>query len=301
MKEFLKGIYYKIQQPKLKRDYQPSFGFIFHTERIYHTDTFQALLNFCSRYQQITGKRPLCVVMSPLNKRVKSEMNNVQFSLNDFADRLTTLAVVSDIGYHGHFWRGESDYNLPQNQVLSSNFMQPDSGLIDKQFTDDYAWLKIFTFVQPYYSGGWWFVNPTLLNKLEREGIIADFSFSYLNWVSNDWTKSLMKQKGICFGESFQINTDKSNRDLTCVQTLMGCTNTNYPHDFIRILNGYLDSNKEPHGMISTHDYDLVENSKFNRAIQLIEYLSEIKNISFLSAEELIQKPGLKEKQRIQL
>ncbi len=301
MKEFLRGIYYRIQQPKLKTGYHPSFGFIFHTERIYHPDTFQTLLSFCSRYQQLTGKRPLCVVMSPLNKRIKSEMDAVQFSLNDFADRLTKLASVSDIGYHGHFWRGENDYNLPDNQVLSSNFVQPDSALIDKQFTDDYSWLKKFTFVQPYYSAGWWFVNPTLLNKLKREGIDADFSFSYLNWVSNDWTKTLMRQKGICFGESFQIDSDKRNRNLTCVQTLMGCTNTKYPQDFIRIFNSYLDSNKEPCGMIATHDYNLVENSNFSNAIQLIGYLSGLRNVSFLSAEELIQKPGLREKQSIQL
>lgn len=295
MKDFLKGIYYKIQKPSLKQGYNPSFGFIFHTERIYDTQTFLSLLEFCIRYQQITGKRPLCAVMSPLNKRVKSEMEEVQFSLADFNTRLVELSGVSDIGYHGHFWRSEGDYSNAKNQIRDNNYLAQDSTLIDRQFTDDYSWLKHLGFVLPYYTAGWWFVNSMLLNKLQQEEVIADFSFSFLNWVSNDWSKNLMRTQNIHYGESFQI--DK----LTCVQTLMGCPNTDHPEDFTRILNGYLDFNTEPAGMIATHDYNLVEPNNFNRSVQLIEYLSEIKSISFLSAKELIQKPNLRGKQKIQL
>lgn len=295
MKEFLKGIYYRVQKPKLKVGYHVSLGFIFHTEQIYHTHTFITLLDFCNHYQQITGKRPLCAVMSPLNKRVKSKMEEAQFSLNDFNKRLIELSAVSDIGYHGHFWRGDGDYSLLENQVRNRNYREQDSALIDKQFTDDYSWLKQLDFVQPYYTAGWWFVNSTLLNKLRLEGIIADFSFSFLNWVSSDWSKNLLRKHNIRYGESFQIGK------LTCVQTLMGCPNTDHPEDFIRILNGYLDGNTEPGGMIATHDYNLVESNNFNKSIQLIEYLSGIKSISFLSAKELIQKPTLREKQKIQL
>ncbi len=288
MIDLLKSIYYRVNKPALRRGYNLSLGFIFHTECIYSAETFNSLLVFCERFERITKKRPLCVVMSPLNFRVHAEANQTKFTLEDFQKRLQELAAVADIGFHGHFWRKDSDFEENRNHVRQFNYTQHDNQLIEKQFKDDYAWLKDFDFVKPYYAAGWWFVNSAVLKTLLREKIQADFSFSFLKWVSNEWSKEFMKERGINFGEPFKIENEKGET-IQCIQTLMGCPNTKHPQDFIRIMNGYLDDNRQPVGMIATHDYNLLQGNNLTYSTQLIEYLASQKNITFLSAPELLK------------
>jgi len=288
MKKFLKGIYYTVKKPKLKAGYSVSFGFIFHTERIYNNEVFKSLVDFCTTFRDLTGKRVLCVVMSPLNIMVAAEMKKAGVPLEEFVSRLQILSEVADVGFHGHFWRAESALNVEENQVRQHNFKESDVSFIQAQFATDYHYLKQFNFTNPVYSAGWWFINPSLIGVLLNEKLIGDFSFSSLDWVSNDWAKEFLRKRNIRFGESFQVV--RSNQTLTCVQTLMGCPNTPYVEDFIRIINSYLDENMNPTGMIATHDYNLIEGKNFTYAVNLIDYLRQLNVCTFCSANELLTK-----------
>lgn len=288
MIDLVKGIVYKIKTPKLRDGYQFSFSFVFHTERIYDSLIYSRLVSFCEAYERITRKRPLCVVMSPCNFRTKAELELANFSLNDFESRLTDLSRVADIGFHGHFWRKREAFERIENQIVEYNYTLDDEILIENQFSFDYSWLSRLEIVKPLYSAGWWFLNSFLLRSLFNEKIQADFSFSFLKWINSTWSKNFMSTNKIKFGESFSI-IDKEGHILHCIQTVMGCPNTKFPQDFVRIINSYLDSNTNPCGVIATHDFNL-DGNNLEYAIDLILYLNKLQNVEFFSADELISR-----------
>ncbi len=285
VKNLLKKIYYKFHPPELKSGYQLALGFLFHTERIYSTPIFKALLTFCQHYKNTTGKKPLCAVMSPTNKRLQDEMNTAGFSLADFKDRLEELSKYVDIGYHGHFWRNENDFDNLHNQIREVSYTQHDDVLIYQQFEQDYSWLAEQHFTKPYYAAGWWFMNTSVVSKLIEEKIEADFSYTKLRWVSNSHCKTFLEDHQVRFGEPFRISGN--NAIITCVQTLMGCPNSPFPQDIIRLFNTYLDEYQSPMGMLATHDYNLVEGNNLEYNKQMISYLQNLKNVFLHSASEL--------------
>lgn len=286
MKNVIKKVYYKFLPPELKRGYHLALGFLFHTERIYSTRIFEALLSFCQHYINITGKRPLCTVMSPTNRRLRAEMNKASFSQADFIRRLEELSDYADIGYHGHFWRSETDFDNPLSQIKEINYVQQDDGLIAQQFEQDYSWLSHQHFTIPYYAAGWWFMNTALLSKLFEGNIVADFSYTKLRWVSNTQCKSFLQGHHVRFGQPFRLSAHGA--EITCIQTLMGCPNSPFSEDIIRQLNTYLEEYDSPMGMVATHDYNLIEgnNLKYNK--EMISYLQDQKNVSMHSANELV-------------
>ena len=286
MKNALKKVYYKLQPAALKPGYRLALGFLFHTERIYSNPIFEALISFCQHYIDTTGKRPLCSVMSPTNSRVRLEMIKSGFSQADFVKRLEELGAYADIGYHGHFWRAETDFDNPDNQIKNVNYQHHDDGLIWQQFDLDYSWLARQHFTLPYYAAGWWFMNSAVLSKLIKEKIEADFSYTKLRWVSNSYCKSFLEDHHIRFGQPFRLSG--SGAVITCIQTLMGCPNSPFPQDIIRLLNTYLEEYDTPIGMVVTHDYNLIEgeNLKYNK--EMISYLQDQKNVSLHSAGELV-------------
>lgn len=288
MKGFFKRVLYKIAPPQFKKGYTFSVGFIFHTEQIYRNDVFDKLTSFCMQFSALTGKRPLCVVMSPVNKRVANELQEHGFTIEQFTNRLKKLHELADIGYHGHFWRRADDFEMPTSHIRHRNYRASDDENISDQFKTDYRWLEETGRCKPYYGAGWWFINPAVVQVLAKHKIAADFSFTRLAWVDNSWVKEFLKRKNIRFGESFQIRSE--NTVLQCIQTVMGCPNTDFPDDFVRIINNYLDSNRQVTGMIATHDYNLSEGNNLTRAIELVSYLVKHKAVAFHSAAELIGK-----------
>lgn len=294
MKNLLKHALYKVFPPRFRAGYTLSLGFIFHTEQLYNTHVFEKLIEFCEQFRKLTGKRPLCVVMSPVNKRVASELLQHHFSLDQFVDRLKTLADAGDIGYHGHFWRNSDDFENPSNQIRHRNYSPKDDSQIGSQFQHDYLWLNNTTLCKPVYAAGWWFINPAVIQQLMDHGVHVDFSFTRMHWVDNPWVKDFLEQNKIGFGESFMIQ--QATRSLHCIQTVMGCPNTGFPGDFVRIVNSHLDSNRDVCGMIATHDYNLTERNNLKHALELIAFLVNQPSVTFYSADELagMAKPNKK-------
>ena len=213
-------------------------------------------------------------------------MNQVGFSMGNFKGRLEELSLHADIGYHGHFWRTENDFDNSTNQVRALGYSPQDDELIQKQFKQDYSWLCDQPFTLPYYAAGWWFMNNSMVKKLMEENIEADFSYSMLRWISNPYFKTFFKEHQIRFGEPFRLTSN--GKSITCIQTLMGCPNSPFSEDIIRQLNTYFDGYQSPMGMLATHDYNLIEGNNLEYNKQMICYLSRLKNVSLHSAEELV-------------
>lgn len=215
-------------------------------------------------------------------------MDQAGFSQRDFKERLEELFIYADIGYHGHFWRNNDDFDNLNNQIKEASYTQHDDVLIGQQFKQDYVWLSDQHFTLPYYAAGWWFMNTPVLNQLIEHKIAADFSYTKLRWVSNPYCKTFFRNHQVRYGEPFRIASNGSI--VTCLQTLMGCPNSPFPEDIIRQLNMYLEDYKSPMGMLVTHDYNLIEgnNLKYNK--QMITYLQHLKNVSMHSARELVER-----------
>ncbi len=285
MKNSLKRALYSWFPPRFKPGYTFSFGFIFHTEQIYRDEVFEKLITFCEKFRALTGKKPLCVVMCPVNARLASELNESNFSEEQFTQRLKDLSEVSDVGYHGHFWRTQKGFDEISSHIRHRNYTETDDPLIRLQFDADYGWLETRRLCKPFYAAGWWFINPTVIQQQFSHGFHLDFSFTRMHWADNPWAKDFLNRNKIRFGEPFQIQA--AGQHLQCIQTVMGCPNTDYPEDFVRIMNSYLDTNRKVIGMIATHDYNLTEQDNLKQALQLTSYLATNKAVSFYSAEEL--------------
>ena len=57
---------------------QIRLGYIFHTEQIYDQNLFTQLLEFCESYRKITGKPPICTLMSGVNPLVVEGMKAIR-------------------------------------------------------------------------------------------------------------------------------------------------------------------------------------------------------------------------------
>mgnify|MGYP000010224830 CR=1 FL=1 len=280
----LKPIYYTFFRPSLNKGILYRFGFIFHTEKIHARRTFDQLLKFCQAFIEITGKRALCVTMTPENPKIKKEMNEEHIDEKEFLVRLKKLNEVADIGYHGHFWKsGSESFHDVRNQLKPDTSISEFRNEVADQFEREVTWLRDLGFATTSYSGGWWLINPWILQLQKKYGIQYDFTFSQQAWVKNNWAKETMSKASIQFGEVFK----SSDGNVIHTQTLMGCPNTGYPQDFVRILNSSSTSNVNPVGMITTHDYNIDSDNDLKNATELILYLKKMPQVSFFSIADL--------------
>lgn len=287
MNTFIKKLYYTLVKPELRKGYTLLLGFIFHTEKIYDEVTFDRLLTFCKEYHALTGRRVLCTIMPPESFRVKDEMRQTATTEAKFIENLKTLQLVADLGFHGHFWRSaQKSFEASDNQIRNSTYQLADDDFIKQQFNNQINWFQranvSFT---KNYAAGWWFTHRTIMQQQMLNDCEYDFSFSKMRWTSGSWGKTLMQEHQVVFGDPFIVELPEGK--ITCVQTVSGTPNTQFPQDFIRIINAQLEpSNKAVLGLITTHDYDLAgDNLTF--AIELIQYLKSKRNIQFFSLEDL--------------
>jgi hypothetical protein len=279
--EFLKFIYYGLRPARLPREVKLHIGFIFHTEEIQKASTFAKLKSFCQQYTSITGSRALCTVMSPENPRIREEMRREGVPDSEFANRLHDLRQWADIGYHGHFWKsGSRSYSDEGNQIKVFNFSPTDEATVLGQFQAELEWFTSNGFTINSYSAGWWFINPFLMTLLHKTKIALDFSFCSQPWINNFWAKDFLKAKQVAFGESFKMQ----DQDPVYVQTLMGCTVTDYPMDFVRVINKSLKSERvDVSGMITTHDYNILRYRDLTNAIKVVRHLAGQSTVAFCS------------------
>ena len=203
-------------------------SYVFHTEKIHDDLIYSTLLSFVKAYLEITNKKCILTVMTPMNYQIKQEMRDVQCSVQKYADRIYSLSEYAVIGYHGHFYS-----TLDTSDEIKGNIY--DDSAASMQFDNEVEWLaKYFPGYSKAYSAGWWYLSDTIINKLIEHNFKFDFSFSYSPYFGCNYSKKIMSEYDIKFGETFAMN---DGSDIKYVQNFIGCHDSKYPQDFIRRFN----------------------------------------------------------------
>jgi hypothetical protein len=287
-KNIAKKILYTLYTPKLPESLI-QLGYIFHTEQIYDQKLFAQLLGFCESYQKITGKNPICTLMTGVNPLVAEGMKSNGVSAQEYVFRARKLSEVSTLGYHGHFWSDTSKLQDPASQIKGRRSVEP---ALKTQFENDLQWFKSNELSHNgLYSGGWWFMNEQVQKLLIQYGFSVDFTFSKAPYFRNSYSLDLMKKNQIRIGEACRIESQ-----LLCIQNFIGCHTTPFIGDFYRNMRkllmqeGKLDSPIQ--GVVNSHDYDLdVENT-----LKCIEALKKDSSVEFCDAQDFQSLLGKKGK-----
>lgn len=176
-----------------------------------------------------------------------------------------------------------SDY---YNSIHCNNFSEQQ--LID-QFYRDIQWFRNNNITHNViYTGGWWFLNKTLVKLLLDNHFKYDFSFSFSKYFYNQFSMEIFKANNIEPGQLFYL--EYNNRRILCIQNLIGAHDSPFPQNFIRNIK-YLfnndDGNLIKHGVVNSHDYDL----NLEYTLNCIDFLvtnNESKFISFKDHERFI-------------
>jgi hypothetical protein len=278
MKNLAKKILYTLYTPKLPVG-RIQLGYIFHTEQIYDQKLFTQLLSFCESYQKITGKRPICTLMTGVNPLVAEGMKNHRVSAQEYVLRARQLSEVSTLGYHGHFWSDVSKLHDAASQIKGRRSIEP---ALKTQFENDLQWFKSNGLNHNgIYSGGWWFMSEQVQKLLVQHGFSLDFTFSKAPYFRNPYSQDLMQKNQIRIGEVCRIE-----EQLLCIQNFIGCHTTPYIEDFYRNMRKLLAEDGQPdspiHGVVNSHDYDLdVVNT-----LKCIEALKKDPSVEFCDVQD---------------
>jgi hypothetical protein len=139
----------------------------FHTEQLDDDRVFATLLAWCQDFRRITGVGAWLCVMTPRNPAIRERIAKAGFPAERYGERVLRLAEVAEIGYHGHFY-------TPEGEPLAGGRFAIDRAR--PQVGEEMAWLQDLGLQPRIYSGGWWVVNPELLQVLAEEGIQLDCS-----------------------------------------------------------------------------------------------------------------------------
>ena len=250
MKHLLKNILYRFNSYPLNSDHEYCFCYVFHTEAIYSKNDFELLKKFCTDFFALTGKKPICTVMPANNPQIKATMANKNISEELYVDRLKELAAMSQIGYHGHFYKNGDELKPPARE----------KGTVTRQFNEEVEWFKKNEIDTNHcYSGGWWYMNEDLIELLVSNNFNIDFTFTYNQNFYNPFSKEFLKKNKIAVGQPFTA------QKIKFIQTLIGCHNTPDLQDFRRNLNGLtgnIPAREKLIGALCTHDYNLGDTIK---------------------------------------
>lgn len=287
MKNILKKLYYFAKPQQWSKEHEFKFIFVFHTEKIHDAKIYKRFIEFCTAYKDLTGKKVLATLMSPVNSRHKKELKGYNKTVEEYANIAKDLSNYADLGYHGHFWRDDIPIDdlkgIKSENYNSSN----DKLLVNSQIDRDINWFLDYEVNNnDAYTAGWWYNSKDLYQKLIQKEIIYDFSHTHMNWVNNAYSKSFLKNKKINYGEIFNLHDVVADKSINCIQTIAGCHSTRFVEDFIRHLNKNL-SIKQRHiiGALATHDYNLIQH--YDNALNVIKYLVKQPNVQFLEVSDL--------------
>ncbi len=90
---------------------------------------------------------------------------------------------------------------------------------------------------------------------LIERGFKLDFTFSHSRWFRSDFSYMLLESNQVPPGAPFVIH--RGDRELLCVQMLIGCHQTPFVDDFRRNLASLLGPQRAVRGVVGSHDYDL--------------------------------------------
>jgi hypothetical protein len=279
--EIVKRAMYALYPKTSLQKYQLQLSYVFHTEWIYHKNTFEGLLAFCKAYTNLTNAKAICTIMTGANVRVMAGMKKENCSNEEFVSRVHQLAQVATIGYHGHFWTSVEKMEQDVYALHSTDFI-PES--FSEQFDKDLAWFEKNSITHHgIYAGGWWFMNEFIAKKLMENNFKVDMSSSQAPYFYNAFSMNLMIQNKIACGESFYLKDKELNKKLLCIQNLIGAHGSKFPLDFDRNLKK-LDLRKHTTGLINSHDYDQI----FSTTLNCIKHLLTDASAKFHSYNELI-------------
>ncbi|AMM51673.1 hypothetical protein TH61_11465 [Rufibacter sp. DG15C] len=287
MKILLKKAWYKIIPYKIPDTYSFNLGYVFHTEMVFDDNIFKNLLFFCKEYEIITGKKPICTVMSGVNPKVIDGMQKNNCNSNQLADRYKELSKLATIGYHGHFYLNTTHFKRHESEIRSNNFSKLH---VSHQVEKDLEWFyKNNLQHNGIYAGGWWFTNKDLIEILIKLGFKYDFSFSKHIYFRNQFSHDLMLRNSIKTGQPFELNI-KNTGSIKEIQNLIGAPATPFYDDYKRHTLNILDKNQPTvTGVLNSHDYDL----DATNTLHLFNFLSKEKNVNFFDAKDILE-TGLK-------
>lgn len=278
LKDALKSAYYTMKPQTLPPGVTLSLGYTFHTEALYVEDHFRTMLEFLRAYTNLTGKVALATVMSGANPRVRDGARKASVSDEQLAERMKQIGEYSELGFHGHYAFDPEKYSELPMQIRGGCYSME---AIRPQIEAELAWFrKHGVTVGPYYSGGWWFQAPELFSHLAERGFELDASVSYSRWFRQANTYPWFRAAGVAPGEPVVI-ADK----MLAVQNLLGCHETRFPDDFIRLLRASLgESPRKAWAFVHSHDFDL----KPGFALRALERLLN-HGIEFKAAKDFLQ------------
>lgn len=284
--QLLKSLYYSISNYSLSGFEQLNLGYVFHTERIFDNAIFSRLLRFCKSFKSLTGKKPICTLMPYTNARVYQESTAALVDEKNYLERTRQLAEVSDLGYHGHFWKDTSRLYDVTSEMKKENFSLL---AFRSQFEKDIAWFKNNSISHNgAYAAGWWFMNREVLLSLLENNFDIDFSFSHSKWFQNPYAEKNMQENEIKTGELFRFK--QGDHGILCVQNLIGCHQTPFPEDFVRNLLklDFAPNTKVVTGVVNSHDYDLDEVN----TLHCIEFLLKNQPVQFKGLDDFKRLTG---------
>ena len=132
IKHLLKNILYHINSYPLESNHEYRFCYVFHTESIYNEHDFALLKSFCYDFFKITSKKAICTVMPANNPQIKIIMLQKNIKEELYVTRLKELSAISQIGYHGHFYKDGKEIKPPVKEKET----------VTKQFNDEIQWFK---------------------------------------------------------------------------------------------------------------------------------------------------------------
>ena len=279
-KNALKKALYTFYPKNSLSAYNLQLGYIFHTEWIYHQQTFEGLIRFCKQYFELTKAQPICTIMTAVNPLVAHGMKKENCSSGVFIERVHELSQYATIGYHGHFWTNAKNFSQAEYAIHSTTF---ETKTFLQQFENDLEWFEKSNINHNgVYAGGWWFMNEFLLEQLLKNNFTTDYSFSKAPYFYNAFSRDVMNKNNVHTGESFYLKLENESQKMLCIQNLIGAHDTSFVYDFDRNLKKILEV-KNVTGVINAHDYD----RNFNLTLHCIEHLMNDANALFYSHDEL--------------
>ena len=282
MKDLLKAVYYAVKSEPLQPGMRLRLGYVFHTEAIQDPKYWPLLARFCGEYKSVTGAEPICTIMTPENARIKTQMQDLGVTNEEYVARVRELETMAIIGHHGHYYLDPADYTAAEGEIRGDNYSRQH---LTDQFRNDLRWfLNNGIDHNGLYAAGWWFMHPDLLTLLIEEDYRVDFSFTYSPVFGHPWSKRVMREGGIRFGESFRLSN--ASGSMTMVQDLIGCHNTPFVQDFSRHMNRLFDPEwPEVTGVVNTHDFNLDRNYEFT--FKVLRFLATQPSVSFWGRDDL--------------
>ena len=243
-------------------------NFCIHTEVIYDSKTYQALLKFSKDFNELTGKKITVCVSTPVCPLVKKGLIENKLSEDAFSKRVLEVSKFAEIGYHGHFYpKGSTTFD----HMRRADY---DKDLVVGQISQEMTWFKNIGLYPKIFIAGCWFLMKEMVLELERWGIKVDVS------VRRDKSDTfggvyLDNSKVPQYGEPFILPPSKN---VVEIQSLFGPVM--HPAIMKGHLSQYMKDTKAPSPsfIFPLHDWDIPKyySAIWANVVELCKYKNSV-------------------------